>query len=132
MLVKSIIIILVGLVAIFLLFPATCKYFEQPKSYFSNYDEAKNSGIMEAGWMPTFIPRTSTEIHEQHDIDSNLVYMTFKYEQSEDIDLSRHCSRKQKLENGMRYFCSYRNSSPILDLYSDGTGKLNPSNESRF
>ncbi len=121
---------LVGLVAVFLLLPATCKYFEQPKSYFLNYEEAKLS--MEAGWIPTFLPRTSTEIHEQHDIDSNLVYMKFKYEQSEDIDLSEHCSRKQRLENGMRYFCNYRNSSPILDLYSDGTGILNPSNESRF
>ena len=56
-----------------------CAYTENPKSYFKNYDEAKASGLMERGWIPTYIPKSSTEIRETHNIDTNRVQMTFQF-----------------------------------------------------
>lgn len=48
---------------------------EMPESYFEDYAAAKASGLMDTDWIPPYIPKTSTKIAEQHDLDSNRVYM---------------------------------------------------------
>ncbi len=44
---------------------------ETPTSHFSNYAAAQTSGLMDSGWIPDFIPKSATNIHEQHDLDIN-------------------------------------------------------------
>ncbi len=121
-----------GLLLILVFLLAWRDYVENPKSYFSSYDEAKKSGLMDKGWIPIFIPKTSSEIHEQHSLDTNNVFISFKYDQTEKVELNEHCSGIEKIENGTRYYCNYFNGFAVLELYTDGSGKLNPHNEQIF
>ena len=52
---------------------AWCHYSENSSAYLESYEDAKISGIMDAGWIPAFIPRSSYEIKETHNIDTNIV-----------------------------------------------------------
>lgn len=101
-----------------------CERIENPRSRFATYDEARASGIMDRGWIPDYIPRSSHDIREQHDIDTNRVKMTFKYDPQDTCDVSSHCVRSEAIPNGRRYFCEYFGSSVQIDLYIDGTATL--------
>lgn len=100
---------------------------ERPKSYFSNYKEAKASGIMDRGWIPTFIPKSATNINEQHDLDTNWVKMTFNYA-PDDIDITRlTCNSELVIENGIEFKCEYFSSNVIIRLFEDGKAELHSS-----
>jgi len=68
-----------------------CAYIENPRSYFATYCDAKASGMMDAGWIPIYIPYSSTEIRETHDIDTNTVKMTFKYSLNDTAEIEKNC-----------------------------------------
>ena len=36
-----------------------------------------------AGWLPTMLPRSATEIHEWHDLDTNLCFGSFRFDPSD-------------------------------------------------
>lgn len=101
-----------------------CEYSENPKLYFATYEEAKNSGIMDAGWMPTYIPRSSKEIHEQHNLDTNTVHMSFKYSQGDTQELEKNCYRKATSSQGTVWHCEYFGDKVTVDLRNDGTATL--------
>ena len=46
-------------------------YLENPKSSFSSIAEMKASGLVDAGWLPGYLPRTASQIEERHNIDTN-------------------------------------------------------------
>lgn len=90
---------------------------------FSNYDEMVNSGIIEAGWVPSYLPKSSVEIFEQHNIDSNRVDISFKYDIGEKIEVEELCTNIVRNENGSKYVCPpYVGRNSILTLRTDGTG----------
>jgi len=45
--------------------------------YYPQYSDAVKDGAIVRGWIPTALPSTATEIHEQHDIDTNNVWIQF-------------------------------------------------------
>ncbi len=130
--VKSSIIVIAGSLILILLSISWCKNWENTESHFSTYDEAKEAGMMIAGWLPEYLPKSATDIHEQHNIDTNLVYATFKYDPDKVTSLAIFCPRNEELENGTRHFCNDGSGLVVLDLYHDGTGKINHDNEHRF
>lgn len=101
-----------------------CNYVENPTSHFSNYEDAKASGIMETGWIPTFIPQSSTEIKETHNLDTNTVNMTFKYSAGDTNDIEKNCTTEKTSKNIKRYKCSYFGNDVYIELHPDGSGKL--------
>jgi hypothetical protein len=103
---------------------AYCEHTENPTSYFATYNEAKSSGIMDRGWIPTYIPQSSTEIRETHSIDTNRVQMTFKYFVGDTKELEKNCTTQKMSENLTQYKCSYFESDVIVELLSNGSGKL--------
>jgi len=115
-------IILVGCVLGLLSF---CAYLETPSSYFATYKDAKTSGMMDAGWIPTYIPHSSTEIRETHDIDTNFVKMTFKYSLTDTSEIEKNCKQiMNSAANTKRYSCQYFGNDVIIELRSDGSGRL--------
>jgi hypothetical protein len=114
-------IIMVGGIAGLL---AYCYYTENPKSYFKNYEEAKASGLMERGWIPTFIPKSSTEINEQHSLDTNRVWMSFKFSPDDTEGIKQNCTTDKTTQTTIVYKCVYLESTVRIELNSDGTGKL--------
>jgi DNA polymerase III delta prime subunit len=103
---------------------AFCEYAENPRSYFSSYNDAKASGLMDAGWIPTYIPLSSSDIRETHNIDTNIVKMTFKYSLGDTKEIEENCLAQNSTINVKKYKCTYFGSDVLIELSSDGTGKL--------
>jgi len=53
--------------------PVSCKKYEQPHRYFESYSEKIHKG----NWVPNIFPKDITKIHEQHDIDTNEVWLSY-------------------------------------------------------
>lgn len=97
---------------------------ERPESEFDSYSEAKASGLMDRGWIPTFIPKSARNIKEQHDLDSNWVEMTFEYN-PEDITFTRDaCDSERSFEGGIELTCKYFSSNVSIKLYGNGQAEL--------
>lgn len=50
---------------------------ERLSEYYSTYEVAEKRGAIQSGWIPASVPRTATAIYEQHDLDSNEVWLRF-------------------------------------------------------
>jgi len=116
----TILAIAFGLI-IFLLF---LNYLEEPKSEFANYNEVKASGIMDRGWIPTYIPKSATNIKEQHDIDTNWVEVTFKYTIGDIEDTKEACDSIEYLEDRIIFNCKNFSSNVSIILYNNGNAEL--------
>jgi hypothetical protein len=53
--------------------PSGCQWVEQPYRHFEVYGQELHDGL----WVPDIFPHDITDIHEQHDIDTNKVWMRF-------------------------------------------------------
>jgi len=83
---------------------------------------------MERGWIPTFIPQSSTEIRETHNLDTNIVRMTFKYSIGDTKEVKENCVAEEISGDIARYKCRFSGNEVYIELYSDGTGKLESQN----
>jgi len=63
--------------------PSGCQWIEQPYRHFDVYGKELHDGL----WVPDIFPHDITDIHEQHDIDTNEVWMRFSLN-AQKIDLS--------------------------------------------
>ena len=59
--------------------------FENPKTRYDNYQAVVADGAISRGWIPDFLPKSATEITEQHAIDESIGYLSFRAD-SEDIE----------------------------------------------
>ena len=67
----SITLILIGIVLYL-------EYTEQPSTHWNNTSEMNIPDIFQYGWIPSWFPINATNIHEQHDIDTNQVWIKFE------------------------------------------------------
>lgn len=52
---------------------------ETPASAFKDYGDAvKNGAVGPDKWLPSWLPKSARDIHEVHNIDSNVVWLEFK------------------------------------------------------
>ena len=103
---------------------------EHPKTRFENYDKMKASGIIEAGWVPYYFPRSATDIHEQHDLDTNQVNIDFKYKKEDIKELQKICTTLFENDEGYKFICPpYDERSSIFNLHSDGVGYYSSASE---
>jgi hypothetical protein len=54
-------------------------------SHYANLPAARQSGIIERGWVPEFLPAGSTDIAETHELDTNTGTGSFRFP-SADLD----------------------------------------------
>jgi hypothetical protein len=97
---------------------------ERPKSEFENYYDAKASGFMDKGWIPTFIPLSAKNIKEQHDLDTNWVKMTFTYEPGDVENTRSACDSEKKIDGGIEFKCVYFENNVSIKLFNDGQAEL--------
>jgi len=64
--------LLIGIL-ILLVIPLSCEKFEQPDRYFDYY----SADIHQGNWVPNIFPKDIKNIHEQHDIDTNEVWLSY-------------------------------------------------------
>src|SRR5215208_4537175 len=58
---------------------------EVQENRYGSYAEARES--LREGWLPPMLPRSATEIHEWHDLDTNLCLGSFRFDSSERSDV---------------------------------------------
>lgn len=60
---------------------------EMKESFYSDISAARKAGAIEPGWLPKVIPESSTAIYEKHDLDTNAVWLKFKFDRRDIGDL---------------------------------------------
>jgi len=123
--IKYISFVLTGLVTllilIIILFGVWLDTSMTPKSHFDNYTQAQESGIMDRGCIPHYIPKSATDINEQHDLDTNWVKMTFKYSLDDIDELRLACQSEVPIAHGIEFKCE---GYVMIRLFNDGTALL--------
>jgi hypothetical protein len=51
------------------------KRHERVDAFYPTYEAAKRDGPVSRGWIPSFVPPSATEIYEEHDLDTNQVWI---------------------------------------------------------
>ncbi len=98
-------------------------YVENVNTDFSDYDEMQASGIIERGWIPGYLPKSSKNISEHHNIDSNIVRVSFDYDINEKLEIVSLCKKISSNKRGNKYICPpYSGKTSVLTLRKDGTG----------
>jgi hypothetical protein len=62
-------------ICLFVFLISSCS--ERLTAYYPKYEDAVKEGAVKRGWIPGWVPTTATEIHEQHDLDTNNVWVKF-------------------------------------------------------
>ena len=120
---KNILLIITSIISFFALAFLFLSYQEQPKSQFANYSELVVSGLIDAGWVTKYIPKSAIDIKEQHDIDTNMVSVSFNYEPNETEMVIDECNLLFENEKGKKYVCPpFEGETAILTLRRDGIG----------
>jgi hypothetical protein len=64
---------------------AGCAWIEQPSSSFANRKEALEAGMFAKGWLPEWLPASTMQLREKHDIDTSAGILRFEYTPSVDV-----------------------------------------------
>ena len=105
---KSIILIFLATTTISAL---TLVYFmvsEKESNSFINHQALHESGIIEKGWVPAFIPKSAYNIKEHHRVDVAEIYVEFYFKDTDNLFLTNNC----KIESQNIYFCR-NNGYPV-------------------
>jgi hypothetical protein len=66
--------------------------------YYPKYEDAVKDGAIKRGWIPGLVPATATEIHEQHTLDTDDVWVRFAIPTSEKNRLTAGLKRLSDTE----------------------------------
>jgi hypothetical protein len=113
-------LILVCLIAILL---SGCS--ERFTEYYPKYEDAVQDGAVKRGWIPEIVPTTATEIHEQHDLDSNDVWIRFTVPR---LDRDRLTSGLKKLSDDEILKLKVRHPARA-DWWFEGLIQQSPAND---
>lgn len=56
---------------------------ERVLTFYKKYEDAAKEGAVQRGWIPEIVPKNAREIHEQHDLDTNEVWVRFYIQKEE-------------------------------------------------
>lgn len=56
----------------------SCRAAEIETNHYATYSDAIEDGAVERGWLPEIIPTSAYDIQEQHNLDTNQVWVKFK------------------------------------------------------
>lgn len=79
--------------------------FENPKSKYDDFQAVIEDDAIGRGWIPDFLPKSATEIVEQHPIDESHGYVSFNASVTDIEQLRESCSAINYDE--VKYFSSY-------------------------
>lgn len=98
--------------------------FEQPVNKFATYEDLEKSDLIQKGWLPDFLPKTSKNISERHNLDTNTVEASFEFNPSDSYRVERECKNKKLINNGFEFTCKYEDNYISIKLLNNGVGYL--------
>lgn len=106
------------------LFAVTFVFNDKQKARLENYNALIESGLIEKGWLPDFLPKSIRNVSEEHDLDSNIVSATFIIDIGDMGSFDKACKRAYALDEQIVYECDYQDSELIIKISKDGSGSL--------
>ena len=76
------------------------------------------SGLIQAGWIPKIISRSAFQIVETHNLDTNVVRISFRFKPGDIGNVEETCHLAQTESPGLVFDCS----EGTLTLSDDGIG----------
>lgn len=61
-----------------------CAWIEEPSSRFSDRKDAEESELFAKGWLPEWLPPSSKNLREKHNLDTSVSILRFEYSVSND------------------------------------------------
>jgi hypothetical protein len=87
---------------------------------FSNYSEMQSSGIFEKGWLPSYLPKSATNIKESHNLDSNIVNATFVFNPTDVESVKENCKLLEETEKVYAFSCEINGNAATVSLFKNG------------
>lgn len=78
---------------------------ENPKTKYDDYQSVIADDAIGRGWVPPFFPKSATAITEQHSIDGNYGFVSFKADATDIEQMKNGCVLLDHSE--MKYLSSY-------------------------
>jgi len=98
---------------------------ERFTGYYPKYEDAVKDGAVKRGWIPEILPATATEIYEQHDLDTNNVWIRFALPSSDRDRLAT--GLKRLTDNEIRKIIT---QPPLATWWFKGLIQQTPTNDS--
>lgn len=126
---KNIILVItsvISFISISLVILAILFYFhfdDTVQNEFVNYEEMIESSTFRGGWLPEYLPKSSTKIKERHDFDTNHIFATFNYDHEEELQAIKVCITSPIDNGAIKFLCPpYFGFKNILVLHQNGNG----------
>lgn len=101
------------------------EYSETFESHFQTYQQLKESELINKGWVPNFIPKSSYDIDETHNVDVGLVNVRFRFLPGDTQEIETGCTIASNSDAMTRYYrCKYENDVVVVRLSADGQGEI--------
>ncbi len=71
---------------------------ETQDTFYKNINEAKKDNAIERGWIPNIIPVSASEIYERHNLDTNRVWLRFKFDKKDINELITQIKEMKPVE----------------------------------
>lgn len=71
---------------------------ETQDTFYRDIDAARKDSAIKKGWIPNILPESSTEIYERHNIDTNRVWIRFKFDKKDINELITRIEEVNPLE----------------------------------
>ena len=59
---------------------------------YDDLEDVRREGAIERGWIPDWVPESATDIHDHHELDTNLRAVSFRIDNSKSFDWPNTCS----------------------------------------
>ena len=69
---------------------------ERPEMFYADAIAARQSGAVERGWIPDWLPRSARAINEVHDIATNQSLLAFSFDPADGPLLTQSCTQIQR------------------------------------
>ncbi len=90
---------------------------------FASYAEMEAAGMIDTGWLPSYLPKSSMNIKHGHDIDTNDSWASFRYQVGDIQSVESVCEVVAQTLRGQKYLCPPSEAEPsIIILRADGSG----------
>ncbi len=94
------------------------------KTELKDYNALAESGLIERGWLPDFLPKSIRDISEEHDLDSNIVTASFMIDPGDVGGFDSVCRRGFASDAQVVYECDYQDSEITIKITKEGFGVL--------
>ncbi len=66
-------------------------------SRYRSFEKASEDGAFESGWLPRTLPRSAWDILEVHNLDTNEIWIVFRYRDNSIEELTNACIARQEV-----------------------------------